>query len=160
MDKLTIATGGSRTTRIWKNTNLTWDELLERLKTTTRTTETQGEYRNATKRVQDDIKDVGGFVGGRLIEGRRKAGYIGKRYLLTLDADYASADFVDEMYLFYDYTWALYSTHKHTPEHPRYRLLIPFLDLVTPTSTRRWPARWRRTSAWICLMTPPISRIV
>ena len=125
MDKLTIATGGSRTTRIWKNTNLTWDELLERLKTTTRTTETQGEYRNATKRVQDDIKDVGGFVGGRLIEGRRKAGYIGKRYLLTLDADYASADFVDEMYLFYDYTWALYSTHKHTPEHPRYRLLIP-----------------------------------
>ena len=111
MDKLTIATGGSRTTRIWKNTNLTWDELLERLKTTTRTTETQGEYRNATKRVQDDIKDVGGFVGGRLIEGRRKAGYIGKRYLLTLDADYASADFVDEMYLFYDYTWALYSTH-------------------------------------------------
>lgn len=72
-----------------------------------------------------NIKDVGGFVGGRLIEGRRKAGYIGKRYLLTLDADYASADFVDEMYLFYDYTWALYSTHKHTPEHPRYRLLIP-----------------------------------
>ena len=62
MDKLTIATGGSRTTKIWKNTNLTWDELLERLKTTTRTTETQGEYRNATKRVQDDIKDVGGFV--------------------------------------------------------------------------------------------------
>lgn len=125
MDKLTIATGGSRTTRIWKNTNLTWDELLERLKTTTRTTETQGEYRNATKRVQDDIKDVGGFVGGRLIEGRRKAGYIGKRYLLTLDADYASEDFIDALFIFFEFTWALYSTHKHTREKPRYRLLLP-----------------------------------
>lgn len=125
MDKLIIATGGSRTTKIWKNTSFTWEQLLERLQTTTRTTETQGEYRNATKSRQDAIKDVGGFVGGKLKEGKRRAGYIDKRYLLTLDADYATEDFIDQLCFFVDYTWCVYSTHKHTPEKPRYRLLIP-----------------------------------
>lgn len=132
MDKLVIATGYSRTTKIWKNTNITWEELLDRLRTTTRTTETQGEYRNSTRKRQDDIKDVGGFVGGKLKEGRRKAGYIDKRYLLTLDADYASEDFIDALFIFFDFTWALYSTHKHTYEKPRYRLLIPLSRPCTP----------------------------
>ena len=125
MDKLMIATGTSRMTKIWKNTTISWTELIERLKTTTRTPESQGEYRNLTKKRQDEIKDVGGFIGGKLKEGKRRAGYIEKRYLLTLDADYATEDFIDNLSLFYSFAWAVYSTHKHTPERPRYRLLIP-----------------------------------
>ena len=132
MNKLIIATGDSRTTKIWKNTSYSWKGLLERLQTTTRTTETQGEYRNMTKSRQDDIKDVGGFVGGKLKEGRRKAGYIEKRYLLTLDADFASEDFIDLLLFFQDFTWCLYSTHKHTPEKPRYRLLVPLSRPCAP----------------------------
>ena len=125
MDKLTIATANSRMTKVWKNTRLTWEELLKRLETTTRTAETQGEYRNMTKKQQDDRKDVGGFVGGELREGKRKAGYINKRYLLTLDADFAESDFLDRLSLFISCAWAVYSTHKHAPDNPRYRLLIP-----------------------------------
>ena len=125
MQKIIIATGSSRTTKIWKNTAFTWEEFVERLRTTTKTTETQGEYRNMSKSKQDDIKDVGGFVGGKLREGKRRAGYIEKRYLLTLDADYATEDFIDQLCFFHDFTWCVYSTHKHTPEKPRYRLLIP-----------------------------------
>ncbi len=125
MDKYTIAVGTSRTTKIWKNTSYTWDELLDRLRKNTVTPETQGEYRNMPKSKQDAVKDVGGFVGGKLREGKRKAGYIDKRYLLTLDADFAGEDFIDQLCFFADYTWAVYSTHKHTPEKPRYRLLIP-----------------------------------
>ena len=125
MDKLTIATANSRMAKIWKNTRLTWEELLKRLETTTRTAETQGEYRNMTKKQQDDRKDVGGFVGGELREGKRKAGYINKRYLLTLDADFAESDFLDRLSLFISCAWAVYSTHKHAPDNPRYRLLIP-----------------------------------
>ena len=79
MQKIIIATGSSRTTKIWKNTAFTWEEFVERLRTTTKTTETQGEYRNMSKSKQDDIKDVGGFVGGKLREGKRRAGYIEKR---------------------------------------------------------------------------------
>lgn len=125
MDKFIISTGTSRTTKIWKNTSYTWEQLLDRLQKNTVTPETQGEYRNLPKGKQDAIKDVGGFVGGKLKEGKRKAGYIDKRYLLTLDADFASEDFIDQLCFFADYTWAVYSTHKHTPEKPRYRLLIP-----------------------------------
>lgn len=132
MDKLTLAVGQSRTTKIWKNTSISWAELLERLQTTTRTPETQGEYSNSTKSRQDDIKDVGGFVGGKLREGKRRAGYIDKRYLLTLDADYASEDFVDALHLFFDFTWCVYSTHKHTPDKPRYRLLMPLSRPCNP----------------------------
>ena len=39
------------------------------------------------KAKRDDIKDVGGFVGGTLKGGRRKAEAIAQRRLLTLDID-------------------------------------------------------------------------
>ncbi len=45
-----------------------------RVKTTQRTTETVEEYRKLKRGQQDDIKDVGGFVGGHLKGGRRKKG--------------------------------------------------------------------------------------
>ncbi len=125
MRKLFIATGASRTAVLWKNTAITWDELKERLRTTCRTTETQGEYANMTKAQQDAIKDVGGFVGGKLRSGRRKADHVDCRDILTLDADFAAEDFCDQLDIFLSCAWCVYSTHKHTPEKPRLRLLIP-----------------------------------
>lgn len=132
MRKLHIAVGGSRTTKVWKNTELKWSALVERLRTTTRTPESQGEYRNMTKAQQDSIKDIGGFVGGRLIDGRRKAETVDFRDVITLDADFADEDFCDQMALFASYAWCVYSTHKHTPEKPRLRLLIPLDRGVSP----------------------------
>ncbi len=120
-----IAVGISRNTNIWKNTTVTWEEMLERLKNTVRTPETQGEYRNLPKSKQDSIKDVGGFVGGNLKDGRRKRGCINSRSMITLDADFASEDFCESVEMFAEYTYCIYSTHKHTPEKPRLRLIIP-----------------------------------
>lgn len=125
MRKLYIATGASRTAVLWKNTTVTWEELKERLRTTCRTTETQGEYANMTKAQQDAIKDVGGFVGGKLRNGRRKADHVDCRDILTLDADFATEDFCDQLDIFLSCAWCVYSTHKHTSEKPRLRLLIP-----------------------------------
>ena len=71
---LVIATGQSRKSKLWKNTKMSWEDLIERLKTTTRTSETQGEYANMPKSQQDDIKDVGGFVGGKVKNGKRQSG--------------------------------------------------------------------------------------
>lgn len=127
-----IAVGQSRKSKFWKNTKLTWDELVSRLKNTTRTSETQGEYFNMTKNQQDDIKDVGGYVGGKVKDGRRKSGCIVNRTLLTLDADFASQDFCDEISMLFGFSYCIYSTHKHTREKPRYRLIIPLSRACTP----------------------------
>ena len=67
--------------------------LSKRLKTTTRTSETQGEFANMPKSQQDDIKDVGGFVGGKVKNGKRQSGSIENRILLTLDARLCDSDF-------------------------------------------------------------------
>lgn len=129
---IVIATGQSRKSKLWKNTKMSWADLVKRLQTTTRTSETHGEYMNMPKSQQDDIKDVGGFVGGRVKDGRRRSGSIADRSLLTLDADFAADDFCDSISLFCDFTYCIYSTHKHTPEKPRYRLVIPLSRPCTP----------------------------
>jgi len=144
LQKLIIATGQSRTSKLWKNTEYTWEELIQRLQTTTRTPETQGEYINMIKAKQDAVKDIGGFVGGKLKNGRRKADSIDKRYLLTLDADYATSDFIDGLEMFFNFAWCIYSTHKHTPDKPRLRLLIP---LSRPCNPDEYEAVARRIAA-------------
>ena len=120
-----IATGNNRNAKLWNNMQISWEDLKERLKTTTRTPETAGQFRNMTKSQQDSIKDVGGFVGGKLKGGSRKAGNVLERELLTLDADFAELDFCESVSLFADYAYCIYSTHKHSADKPRYRLLIP-----------------------------------
>ena len=144
MEKYILSTGFSRTAKLWKRIEVTWDELKERLRNTQRTSETQGEYSNMTKTQQDNIKDVGGFVGGALKGGRRKADCVESRSIITLDADFASHDFADNLRLFLDCSWIIYSTHKHTPEKPRLRLLIP---LNRPVSSDEYEAIARRVAA-------------
>lgn len=129
---LSIATGKSRMDKNWKNRAMTWSSLLKRLQNATRTQETIKEYMAMSKADQDRIKDVGGFVGGTLRNGRRKAENVEGRQLVTLDADFAPPGVLEDMAMFADYAYAVYSTHKHTPEKPRLRFLIPLDRPVTP----------------------------
>ena len=85
-----IAVGNSRMDKKWKNQDISWANLCARCGSTIRTTETVEEYRKLKKGQQDGIKDVGGFVGGHLREGRRKNGMVLCRSLLTLDMDYGT----------------------------------------------------------------------
>ena len=85
-----IAVGNSRMDKKWKNRDISWENLCQRVSSTIRTTETVEEYRKLKKGAQDNIKDVGGFVGGHLREGRRKNGMVACRSLLTLDMDYGT----------------------------------------------------------------------
>jgi len=122
-----IAYGNSRLDKKWKNSDVTWKEFCNRVKTTQRTTETQEEYRKMKKGGQDSIKDVGGFVGGHLKNGRRKKGNVLSRSMLTLDMDYGTPDIWDKIFTLFPYQSCIYSTHKHTPKSPRLRLIIPLL---------------------------------
>ncbi len=120
-----IAVGNSRMDKKWKNKDVTWEWLLEKCSQTIKTTETVKEYRKLSKPIQDSVKDVGGFVGGALREGKRKNGYVDGRSLLTLDLDHAAPGVWDAVTMLFDFKCLMYSTHKHTPEAPRVRLIIP-----------------------------------
>lgn len=126
-----IAVGNSRMDKKWKNRDISWENLCQRVSSTIRTTETVEEYRKLKKGAQDNIKDVGGFVGGQLREGRRKNGMVLCRSMLTLDMDYGEPGIWDEIDLLHDFRCCVYSTHKHTPEHPRLRMIIPLARDIT-----------------------------
>jgi predicted P-loop ATPase len=127
---LEIATGNSRKTKSWKNKTVQWSELLDRLAKETRTPETVAEYKAMGRNQQSDIKDVGGFVGGYCNNGSRSD--IRFRSVLCLDADFADGDLWPDWELLYGKAAAVYSTHKHTPEKPRLRLVVPLARNVDP----------------------------
>lgn len=130
--QLDIATGRSRKETNWKTKETSWQWLINRLSETHRTAETYAEYIASKKPRQDEIKDIGGFVGGHLSGGRRKAGAVLHRQLITLDLDFAKPEFWKSFTLLYDNAAAIYSTHKHSKETPRYRLVVPLDRPVRP----------------------------
>lgn len=122
-----IATGRNRSARSWKSQKMTWSALANKLSTPTVTNETAAEYAKMPKDEKGRRKDVGGFVGGYIPNnGRRIRGEVKERYLITLDADSPSEDFISNLDLeLGDMEYVLYSTHSHTPDNPRYRIIIP-----------------------------------
>ncbi len=140
MRELKIAYGNSRMDKRWKNGEISWEDFCNRVRTTIRTTETLEEYRKLRKGQQDAIKDVGGFVGGHLKDGRRKNGNVLCRSMLTLDMDYGQSDTWERISMLEPWRCCLYSTHKHTSEAPRLRLIIP---LTREISEDEYPALGR-----------------
>ena len=138
-----IAYGNSRMEKKWKNNEISWEDFCKRVSTTQTTTETVDEYRKMSKPQQDSIKDVGGFVAGHLKAGRRKNGTVLCRSMLTLDMDHGSADILDELDMFNSHKMCIYSTHKHTPEAPRLRLIMP---LTRDVSEDEYPAVARKVA--------------
>lgn len=144
-ERLTIAVGRSRMDKKWKNKEITWSDLVRRLRETRRTSETITEYKKLSKTEQSQIKDVGGFVGGTLKSGRRTVESVASRQLLTLDADFAQPDFWDlVLFTLESPAAAIYSTHKHTADKPRLRLVLP---LSRPVSPDEYQAIARRVAA-------------
>ncbi|MBS4007131.1 MAG: hypothetical protein KGZ45_01720 [Clostridium sp.] len=135
-----IAVGNSRMDKRWRNKDITWDDFKNTVRVTKRTTETVSEFRKMSRARQDAIKDVGGFVGGALREGKRRNGYVLCRSLLTLDMDYAKPGVWEQIESLHDWACCAYSTHKHTPESPRLRLIIP---LSREVSEDEYPALGR-----------------
>lgn len=123
--QLDIATGRSRESISWKNEQVLWSKLVHRLSETHRTIETVGEYHGMKKADQDRIKDIGGFVGGYLAGGRRGKNTVSHRQLITLDLDFATPGVWGDITFLYSSAMLVYSTHKHTADHPRLRLLVP-----------------------------------
>ena len=125
---LHIAVGASRYDTNWKNTEIYWDKLVERLKTPIRTAETISEFLEMKKSEQDRLKDVGGFVGGTLNGPRRKSDRLTGRDIVSLDMDNIetgkTTDVIKRVRGL-GCASVIYSTRKHTEYAPRLRVLIP-----------------------------------
>ena len=124
-----ISVCNRRTDKKYKNKELEWDYIIDRNRNPVRTSETAEEYSKLPKAKRGELKDIGGLVGGWLKEGIRKNGNVTFRTLGLLDADSIPAD-TDFQSIVHTalggVTYFLYSTHSHTPETPRCRIVILF----------------------------------
>lgn len=129
---LNVATGMSADSASWRNIQMKWSKLVEKLLTENKTNETYKQYIGATKDEQFKIKDVGGFVGGYISNRKRNIKNIVYRQIITLDIDFAYNDFWDDFTMMFSNAAVLHSTHKHCETSPRYRLIMPIDREVTP----------------------------
>ena len=143
--ELEIAVAPCRLSKKWQNKTWRWSEILERCAETKRTGESMREYLRMSREEQSSIKDVGGFVGGYLANGVRKTANVLSRSMVTLDIDFGTPDVWDDFTLNFDCAAMVYSTHKHTPEKPRLRLVLPASRPMSPFEyepvCRYWTSR-------------------
>ena len=129
-----IATGGSRKAVSWVMQDISWSAFLVKLSQPVRTPETFREYKSLPKPKQDELKDVGGFVGGALSGPRRKKDSAGDRYLITLDADSIEPGGTQRVLNAVSglgCAYAVYSTRKHEGAAPRLRIVAPLDEPCT-----------------------------
>lgn len=146
--ELTIATAPRRTATTWENTYTTkqdltaaiYDPIVVNIKTST--------YHSTNKKTKDHFKDVGGYVGGHLRDGKRKKGHVLTRSFITLDADNTptSVDLIAELNKL-PFAWLAHTTLSHTPKKPRWRIIIWLTRNVTPDE---YEAIARRIAQDIC----------
>ena len=134
--KIEITTFPNRKTSTGRVEDWSWEDLKEKLKHPVVTTESVAEYPLLTNEERTNIKDVGGFVGGRMTSGKRNKIALENRTLLTIDADNATPHTVEDFLLLNDQVFFCHTTHTSTAEHPRLRWVFPLLRPVTPEEYR------------------------
>lgn len=149
-DTYRIARGASCRAAKWKPIDISWAAFLDKLNAPARTGETVTEYKRMTKAEKAVVKDVGGFVAGELLNGKRSNRTVRSRTMVTLDADKAYAGQWEDVTLLCEYRMAMYTTHSHTPDEPRMRFIIP---LDRPVSADEYGAIARRLASDIGIET-------
>lgn len=132
--ELHISTAGSRKAAVWKQETILWSDFVSKISQPARSTESLRTYLAMPKAKQDELKDVGGFVGGALKDGRRKAVNVLFRDLVTLDLDAIPEGGTEDVLKRVDglgCAYAVYSTRKHEPMKPRLRVILPTDRSVT-----------------------------
>lgn len=132
--KIIISVGASRKSTNWQRQEINYSDFIKKLEIPVRSSETLEEYLRLPKSKQDDLKDVGGFVGGALKGVRRKAHNIESRDLITLDFDNIAAgetENVIKKVMTLGCGYVIYSTRKHADYKPRLRIILPLSRSVS-----------------------------
>ncbi|PEI37468.1 VapE domain-containing protein [Bacillus pseudomycoides] len=77
--------------------------------------------------------NAGGFVGG-YVQNKRNKENVKSRSIISIDIDEVpqSLNVWENIEGFTNFAVAMYSTHKHTKDDPRYRIIIPLLYDIEP----------------------------
>ena len=132
--KLVISEANNRLSKQWVTTEITWSEFVDRLGKPKITAETLDEFLSYSKSKQDDIKDVGGFVGGKLKGNLRRSEAVESRSLITLDLDnlaYEDDTKIIKTLNGLGCAYVVYSTRKHQTTKPRIRVIFPLAEDVS-----------------------------
>lgn len=124
---ITITTAASRKATVWNPQKLLWSEFVQKLGHPVRSTETLSQYLRLPKAKQDELKDVGGFVGGTFKGTRRKADSVTGRDIITLDLDSIPAGHTGNLLqriAALGCGYVVYSTRKHDEQKPRLRTIF------------------------------------
>lgn len=126
--KIIISVGASRFSTNWQRQEMNYSDLIKKLENPTRSLESLDEYLKLPKKKQDDLKDVGGFVGGGINGNQRLARNIISRDLITLDFDNIASGMTEDVIKRVQILgcgYIIYSTRKHAGYKPRLRIIIP-----------------------------------
>ncbi|MFR7349476.1 VapE domain-containing protein [Peptoniphilus sp.] len=132
--KIIISVGASRKSTNWQRQEINYSDFIKKLETPVRSSETLEEYLKLPKSKQDDLKDVGGFVGGALKGVRRKSHNVESRDLITLDFDNIATgetENVIKKVMIFGCGYVIYSTRKHADYKPRLRIILPLSRSVS-----------------------------
>lgn len=133
--QIDIAVTDRKNSRKYKNQRRSWEWLEEKNRNPVRTTESTEEYRKLPRTKRDDIKDHGGCVPGMLRGGSRKAQNVIALSFGMLDGDHIPTEVsfcASVKNALPNTLWHAYTTHSHTPETQRYRLVVAFNRKVKP----------------------------
>ena len=133
--RLKIAVGEKHLGKV-KNKTVTWGALVNKFQTPQIDQQhTLPQYLALSKDRQNDLKNVGYFVGGHCDNGTRNNGSVKTRSVITLDADALTpAQMFDLKAGFSEYQayeFLLHTTRKHCNEAPRARLIFPLTKECT-----------------------------
>lgn len=127
-----ISTQSSRKDRYCKAVTITLQDFADELSKPKVKAETHAQYLSMNREDQTNSKDVGGFVLGTLRKGLRNKNTVENLCGVALDADFAQPGMIDMIRFTLPYVTIVYSTRKHTPEKPRYRIIIMLKHPVSP----------------------------
>ena len=102
-----------------------------------RTKETVEEYQKGDREFKLKAKDKGGFIAGTSEGNTRDALSILTRNMITLDMDYCPPNVLEIIRNKQDITkelnfrFFIYSTHSHTSQEPRFRIIVPLTQEIT-----------------------------
>lgn len=118
--RLNIATSSRHDSKEWNQQEITWDELVSWLNFPA-----------------NEKEGAGSYVLGRLKGTTRTKETILDRCALTLDADHPRAGFLDRLRDGLDgHAAVVHTTYSSTAEAPRYRVIVPLAQPVTPEDYR------------------------